>query len=77
MVALAVPLLAQENRIDVVTPAAPELAALGPYAIGVRSLVVVDRNRPDILNTRPGEPTVRYDRRLTLEIWYPAALAPG
>ncbi|MDH4063512.1 MAG: dienelactone hydrolase, partial [Acidobacteriota bacterium] len=74
---LVVPLLAQQNRIDVVTPAAPELAAFGPHAIGVRTVVVIDRNRPDILNTRPGGATARYDRRLDLEIWYPAALASG
>mgnify|MGYP001797039168 CR=1 FL=1 len=30
--------LAQSNRIDVVTPVAPELAAYGKYDIGVRTL---------------------------------------
>lgn len=75
--ALAVPLRAQQNRIDLVTPAAPELAPFGPYTIGVRTLTVVDRNRVDILNTRADGPTARYDRPLTLEIWYPAALAAG
>jgi predicted dienelactone hydrolase len=68
---------AQQNRIDIVTPSAPELAALGPNDIGVRTIQVVDKNRPDILNTKEAGPTVRYDRPLTLEIWYPAALAPG
>lgn len=75
--ALAVQLAAHQNRIDVVTPAAPELAAFGPHAIGVRSLTVLDRDRPDILNTQPGSPTARYDRPLTLEVWYPAAVTPG
>ena len=70
------PGLAQENRIDTVTPLAPELASYGPYAIGVRALQATDRNRPDILNTREGGPTARYDRQITLETWYPAALAP-
>jgi predicted dienelactone hydrolase len=66
-----------QNRIDTVTPSAPELAAYGPYAIGVRTLQATDRNRPDILNTKEGGPTARYDRTLTLEVWYPAALATG
>ncbi len=37
---------------------------------------MIDKNRPDILNIKEGGPTVRYDRALTLEVWYPAALAP-
>jgi predicted dienelactone hydrolase len=68
---------AQPTRIDVVTPIAPELAAYGSSAIGVRTLTAVDRNRPDILRTKEGEPTARYDRRFVLEVWYPATLAPG
>lgn len=68
---------AQLNRIDTVTPSAPELAGYGRYAIGVRTLQATDRNRPDILNTKEGGPTARYDRTLTLEVWYPAALAAG
>jgi predicted dienelactone hydrolase len=69
--------LAQTNRIDTVTPAAPELAGYGRYAIGVRTLQATDKNRPDVLNTKEGGPTARYDRTLTLEVWYPAALAAG
>ena len=38
---------------------------------------VTDKNRPDILNTKEGGPTARYDRTLTLEVWYPATLAAG
>jgi predicted dienelactone hydrolase len=68
---------AQQNRIDVVTPSAPELAPYGKYAIGVRTLQATDKNRPDILSTKEGGPTARYDRTLTLEVWYPAALAAG
>src|SRR6187455_1165540 len=69
-------LVAQQNRIDTITPAAPELAAYGPLDIGVRTIQVTDKNRPDILNIKDGGPIVRYDRTLTLEVWYPAALAP-
>lgn len=65
------------NRIDVVTPAAPELAAFGPHDIGVRTLEATERNRPDVLSTTEGGPIARYDRTLTLEVWYPAALAAG
>src|SRR5581483_992963 len=73
----AVTVTAQTNRIDVVSPMAPELAAYGRYDIGVRTVQVTDRNRPDILRAAPGQPTPRYDRTLTLEIWYPAALLAG
>jgi predicted dienelactone hydrolase len=66
---------AQQNRIDVVTPAAPELAEYGPHDVGVRTIDVADKNRPDVLATKEGEPTVRADRRLTLEVWYPAVLS--
>src|SRR5688572_6079946 len=68
---------AQNNRIDTVAPSAPELAAYGPLAIGVRTIQVTDTKRPDILNTKEGGPTARYDRTLTLEVWYPAVLAAG
>lgn len=71
------PLVAQQNRIDTVTPLAPELAAYGALHIGVRTLQVTDANRVDVLRTREGEPNARYDRRLQLEAWYPAVLAPG
>lgn len=67
----------QDNRVDHISPMAPELAAFGTHAIGVRTLQAVDRGRPDILNTKDGGPTVRYDRPLTLEVWYPAAAGAG
>jgi predicted dienelactone hydrolase len=63
---------AQSNRIDVITPSAPELASHGSFAIGVQTMQVIDRHRPDVLKTKEGEAPVRYDRTLTLEIWYPA-----
>jgi len=70
-------LIAQQNRIDAVTPMAPDLAAYGPLAVGVRTITATDRNRVDVLSTEEGGPTARYDRTLTIEVWYPAALAPG
>ena len=77
MICAAALVLAQQNRIDIVTPAAPELAAFGPNAIGVRTIQLIDKNRPDILNTKEGSATARYDRPLTIEVWYPATLEPG
>jgi len=68
---------AQANRLDIVRPDAPELAAHGPYAVGVRTLELSDPDRPDILNSRQGEETPLYTRTLTVEVWYPAALAAG
>lgn len=72
------PLMAQ-NRIDTQRPDAPALAAYGDHAIGVRTLEVVNSNQLDILalsNDAPRpDPLPRYDRPLTLEVWYPAV--PG
>lgn len=77
LVALPVAIAAQQNRVDLVTFMAPELAAYGPNDIGVRTLQITDRNRPDVLNTKEGGPIARYDRTLTIEAWYPATLAAG
>ncbi len=74
---LASAALAQTNRIDTVSPMAPELARYGTYAIGVRTTQVTDANRIDIVHTKEGGPTARYDRTLTLEVWYPALLRSG
>lgn len=68
---------AQNNRIDTIAPTAPDLAPFGSHAVGVGTIDVTDKNRPDILNTKNGGPVARYDRTLTLEVWYPAALAAG
>ncbi|TQV81998.1 alpha/beta hydrolase family protein [Denitrobaculum tricleocarpae] len=62
------------NRIDQLRPDAPALAAHGPHAIGVRTLEVSNPNQIDILRVLEGQPLPRYDRPLTLEVWYPAAL---
>ena len=70
-------LAAQENRIDIVRPDAPQLASFGDHDVGVQTLEVVDPNRVDILNTPRGGDSVYYDRKLTLEIWYPAQLSDG
>lgn len=55
-------------------PDAPELAYRGAYKVGVRTVEVVNPDQIDILNISPENPNPRYDRPLTLEIWYPADL---
>ena len=66
---------AQTNRIDVITPFAPELAAFGAARDRRADDSGDGPQSPDILNTKEGGPTARYDRTLTLEVWYPARLA--
>ena len=58
---------------------APELARLGPFAVGVRTLPLVDRNQLDVLALDPKTGQyARHDRNLTVDLWYPAAQpAPG
>ncbi len=71
--AIATP-AAAENRIDRIRPDAPELAPFGPYPIGVTTMTFTHADQLDVLNTT-AEAQPRYDRPLTVEIWYPAA--PG
>ena len=65
-----------ENRIDGQRPDAPELAAYGAHAIGVRQIELTNPGQIDILSIDPAapkpDPLPTYDRRLTVEIWYPA-----
>ncbi len=61
-----------ENRIDRIRPDAPALAPYGALPIGVRTLSFENPDQIDLLNvTEEEEP--RYDRPLTVEVWYPAA----
>lgn len=60
------------NRIDLVRPDAPELAARGPFVIGVRYLELVNGGQIDVTNFHEGQSPPLYDRKLPLEIWYPA-----
>ncbi|HTV97490.1 MAG TPA: hypothetical protein VME42_15905 [Steroidobacteraceae bacterium] len=57
---------------------APELAHLGPYAVGVRSLELIQPAQPDVLAYDPatGRAPLR-DRKLGVELWYPAKPQPG
>ncbi|MEJ2003032.1 MAG: dienelactone hydrolase [Maritimibacter sp.] len=71
-VALCADAALAENRIDLIRPDAPELAAHGDYPVGVRSLQLTDPDRIDVLNVTEDE-IPHYDRSLTVEVWYPAA----
>ncbi len=74
---LCAPLAQAENRIDTQLPLAPELASYGDYKVGVRTLIAVNPNEVDVLQLNNAEPAPerlpRYDRELTLEVWYPAS----
>jgi len=65
-----------QNRIDTQRPDAPKLAAYGKYTIGVRTLEITHPQQIDITKIDPANTKLtnqpRYDRPLTLEIWYPA-----
>ncbi|MGZ2257732.1 alpha/beta hydrolase family protein [Roseobacter sp. A03A-229] len=74
--AAATPLAAQ-NRIDGQSPDAPDLAAYGDLPVGVRQLEFVNPDQIDIVSVAGGVGAPgnlpRYDRPLTVEMWYPAA----
>ncbi|RYC71737.1 alpha/beta hydrolase family protein [Spirosoma sordidisoli] len=57
-------------------PDAPELAARGSYGVGVRTMTLTNTDQADVLRTKEGQ-TPRYDRQLTVEIWYPARIPAG
>lgn len=54
-------------------PDAPELAMRGNYQVGVRTLEWVNPDQVDVLNLA-SDPDARYDRPLTVEVWYPAII---
>ena len=58
-------------------PDAPALSARGQYAVGVRTISLVRKDVVDLAKAGTTTPLPRYDRRLTVEVWYPAALSAG
>jgi predicted dienelactone hydrolase len=71
--------LAQQAPIFSVPPAdAPQLAARGKWAVGVRTIELVHTAQPDILrfDAATGRAPLT-DRALTIEIWYPATIPAG
>ncbi len=67
----ATPLVAQD-RIDLIRPDAPALAPYGALPIGVTTRTFEHKDQIDVLNSTE-DALERYDRPLTVEIWYPAA----
>lgn len=61
-----------ENRIDIVRPDAPELAHYGDHKIGVTTITFTNPDQIDVVNTEAEGDIARYDRDVTVEIWYPA-----
>jgi predicted dienelactone hydrolase len=57
---------------------APELAGLGSYAVGVRTLELSEPAQSDVLafDAAKGASPLR-DRKLVVELWYPATPRPG
>ncbi len=52
---------------------APELAELGPHAVGFRSLTYIHRAQPYVeANAEPTGSVPLRDRRLVVDLWYPA-----
>jgi predicted dienelactone hydrolase len=55
---------------------APELAHLGRSGVGVRTIELVQAAQADVLAFDPASGTApKRDRRLTVDIWYPAEIA--
>ena len=56
----------------------PELAGLGNYGVGFRSVEFSHRDQPDVENADPDGRTVPIvDRKLRVDIWYPAIVQNG
>jgi len=57
---------------------APELARLGPHAVGVQTLTLVEPGVPDVLHmNKATHKAPIIDRALTVEVWYPALAQPS
>jgi predicted dienelactone hydrolase len=57
---------------------APELAHLGHFQVGVRTIALVDSAQVDVLAFDPETGTApRHDRELKVDLWYPADVAAG
>ncbi len=69
---LAATSLSAQDRIDLIRPDAPELAPYGVLPVGVTTRTFVYTDQIDVLNSTE-DTLARYDRPLTVEIWYPAA----
>ncbi|HVC02187.1 MAG TPA: hypothetical protein VND80_08290 [Steroidobacteraceae bacterium] len=56
---------------------APQLAHLGPHAVGFETITLVQHGQVDVLAYDPATGTApKRDRRLVVDIWYPAVAEP-
>ena len=55
----------------------PALAPRGEYAIGVRTIEIVNPNQVDLAAITEENPRPLHDRKLTVEVWYPGVVAEG
>lgn len=60
------------NRIDIKRPDAPQLAGFGPHPVGVVTRHLTNPGQINVTATTDDQQPL-YDRRLTVEYWYPAA----
>ena len=69
---------AAERPPSLFGPDAPALARLGPQAVGVETLTLVQRAQVDVLayNTATHR-APKHDRALVVDVWYPARAEPG
>ena len=78
LVVVAFPANAQSNVPGNPGIDAPELAALGSYSVGFRTVAFVNKGQPDLENAEPSTGAVLLvDRTLQVDIWYPARVAKG
>jgi len=75
---LTAALFASTDYYSVPPSDAPELAARGPYDVGVRTIQLVHAQQADILHLdKTTGKAPLYDRPLTVEVWYPAQIPAG
>ena len=55
----------------------PLFAPRGERAIGVRTIEIVNHNQVDLKKVSENNTRPLYDRKLTVEVWYPAAVEEG
>lgn len=77
LVAGVTPAQAQQPP-SVYGPDAPELARLGPHAVGVERITLVERGQVNVLAYNPKTHSApKENRTLVVDIWYPARPEPG
>jgi predicted dienelactone hydrolase len=73
LAAFGLPTRAAERPPSTFGPDAPALARLGPYAVGLDALTLVQRAQIDVLAYDPATHRApKRDRALVVDIWYPA-----